>query len=133
MKTLQDNSRCFVCGKENAAGLHVTFSFDDANRSTTARFTPRQEHEGWQGVVHGGIIASLLDEAMVKLASRGGTPAVSGEIIVRFKVPASPGDDLIIRARITKDGGRLIEAEATVERGPAVIAYAAGKLVRTKA
>jgi uncharacterized protein (TIGR00369 family) len=130
MKELKDNQRCYVCGKDNPEGLKVLFTIDHAARTITGRFTPRREHEGWEGIVHGGIIATLLDEAMGKLAAHLGEPAVSAEITVKFKAPAAPGEELIVTGKLIKEANRLIEAEATVERGLVVVAEAKGKLLR---
>ena len=131
MKELRDNQRCYVCGKDNPAGLQAGFEVDKNARTITGRFTPRQEHEGWQGIVHGGIVATLLDEAMVKLAAHLGIPAVSAEITVKFRAPAAPGEELVISGRIVKEANRLIEAEATVSKGLIVVAEAKGKLLKT--
>lgn len=132
MASPNDNSSCFVCGSDNPSGLRAAFTFDDQHRTLVGRFMPRPEHQGYDGIIHGGVIASLLDEAMVKLAGTLGTPAVSAELAVRFKAPAAPGDELVVIARITRGSGRLIEAEARVERGPIVISEAKGKLLRTR-
>ncbi len=127
---LKYTDNCYVCGPKNAAGLRVDFEFDDTKRRIRGRFTPRTEHEGWENVVHGGIIASLLDEAMVKLAAQLGMPAVSAEMTVRFKMPARPGEELVVEGRIVDSRNRLILAEAEVVRGASVIAEAKGKLLR---
>jgi len=132
MTTLHDNQGCYVCGKDNPLGLKVQFELDAETQSIRGRFTPRVEHQGYQGIIHGGIIATLMDEAMVKLAWKLGHPAVSAEITVRLKSPAAPGDELIVTARILKASGRLIEAEAKVERGPVVIGEAKGKLLKVR-
>jgi uncharacterized protein (TIGR00369 family) len=131
MKELKDNQRCYVCGKDNPAGLKVQFDIDKTARTIIGRFTPRREHEGWEGIVHGGIIATLLDEAMVKLAAHLGVPAVSAEITVKFKSPVASGEDLVVTGRIVREIHRLIEAEATVQKGLIVVAEAKGKLIRT--
>jgi len=130
MKELKDNPRCYVCGKDNPDGLKVQFAVDHAARTITGRFTPRREHEGWEGIVHGGIIATLMDEAMVKLAAHLGEPAVSAEITVKFKARVAPGEELVVTGRLTREANRLIEAEATVEKGLVVVAEAKGKLLK---
>jgi len=130
MKELKDNQRCYVCGKDNPSGLRAVFEIDKDARTITGRFSPRPEHEGWQGIVHGGIVAALLDEAMVKLAAHLGIHAVSAEITVKFKAPAKPGEELVVSGKIVKEANRLIEAEAVVERGPVVVAEAKGKLLK---
>jgi uncharacterized protein (TIGR00369 family) len=130
MKELRDNQRCYVCGKDNPAGLQAVFEIDRSTRTIIGRFTPRQTHEGWQGIVHGGIVAALLDEAMVKLAAHLGIHAVSAQITVKFKAPAAPGEELAITGKIVKEASRLIEAEATVLKGLIVVAEAKGKLLK---
>ena len=130
MKELRDNQRCYVCGKDNPAGLQAVFEVDKNTRTIIGRFAPRQEHEGWQGIVHGGLVAALLDEAMVKLAAHLGIHAVSAEITVKFKAPAAPGEELAITGKIVKEASRLIEAEAIVSKGLIVVAEAKGKLLK---
>jgi uncharacterized protein (TIGR00369 family) len=132
MTNLQDNDRCYVCGKHNAAGLQASFSIHTEQRSLSGSFMPRPEHEGWQGIIHGGIIAALLDEAMVKLASALGTPAMTAEITVKFRSPAVAGKELHITARIKKDTPRLIEAEAAVSQGEILVGESTGKLMKSR-
>jgi acyl-coenzyme A thioesterase PaaI-like protein len=130
MKQLQDNQRCYVCGKKNPAGLAVDFDIDRETRSISARFIPADTHQGYEGIVHGGILSALLDEAMVKLAFSLGIPAVTAEMTVKFKAPASPGEELSISGRLKRETHGLIEAEAVIKKGPVVIAEAKGKLLR---
>ncbi len=127
---LKKTDNCFVCGRKNGSGLHAEFEIDARKRSIRGRFTPRPDHEGWQGIVHGGIIASLLDEAMVKLAAHLGIAAVSAEMTVKFKAPAAPGQDLVILGRIVETRNRLVLAESAISRGDVVIAEATGKLLK---
>lgn len=127
---LRNNDNCYVCGPKNRSGLRVVFEVDREARAILGRFTPGSAHEGWENIVHGGIIASLLDEAMVKLSSHLGMPAVSAEITVKFKAPARPGEEIVVRGRIVDARGRLVLAEASVERGAVVIAEARGKLLK---
>ena len=130
MTQLRDNQRCYVCGKKNPVGLSVDFEIDDGTRTIRAKFIPSADHQGYEGIIHGGILSSLLDEAMAKLAYSLGIPAVTAEITVKFKAPASPGDELLVAGRLTDEGKRLILADAAISRGPVMIAEAKGKLLR---
>ncbi len=132
MSTLKDNDYCYVCGKKNTEGLAVDFAIDRERKCIRATFIPLRKHQGYEGIVHGGILSSLLDEAMVKLAFGLGIPAVTAEITVKFKSPAAPGDELLVSGRIIEDSRRLIRASAVIERGPIVVAEATGKLLRTE-
>ncbi|MDA8098287.1 MAG: PaaI family thioesterase [Nitrospiraceae bacterium] len=130
MHELKDNEDCYVCGPKNSSGLRAAFTIDESAKTLRGSFTARPEHQGYQDIIHGGVIAALLDEAMVKLAWKLGMPAVSAEITVKFKAPARPGDQLSIFAKITGESKRLIEAEAQIMRGMVVIGEAKGKLMR---
>ncbi len=130
MKQLRDNQGCYVCGRKNPSGLAVEFEIDRSARSIRALFTPSVAHQGYEGIVHGGILSALLDEAMAKLAFSLGIPAVTAEITVKFKSPAAPGEKLSVSGRITQETKRLVLAEAAIARGPVVIAEATGKLLR---
>jgi acyl-coenzyme A thioesterase PaaI-like protein len=132
MTPLHDNHDCYVCGKDNPLGLKVEFEVDSETKCIRGRFIPRVEHQGYQGIIHGGIVATLMDEAMVKLAWKLGHPAVSAEITVRFKSPAAPDEELIVTARLRKDSGRLIEADAEVRQGLKVIGEATGRLLKVR-
>lgn len=130
MKELRDNQRCYVCGTENPEGLGVHFEIDRATRSISARFTPRDVHQGFKGLVHGGIISALLDEAMAKLSVALGIPAVTAEMTVKFKAAAAPGEELLITGRLVEETRRLVRAEAAIGRGLVIVAEAKGKLIR---
>ena len=82
MKLIDDNY-CFVCGKKNPIGLKLDFSFD--GKTITTEFVPQKEHQGYFNIVHGGIISTLLDEAMVKLAIEMGMPAVTARMDIRLQ------------------------------------------------
>ncbi len=130
MKQLRDNQGCYVCGKENPNGLAVDFEINKEARSIQGRFRPSGFHQGYEGIVHGGILSSLLDEAMAKLAFSLGIPAVTAEITVKFRSPAAPGDQLNISGKLLHETHGLIQAEAKIERGPVLIAEATGKLLK---
>lgn len=130
MKELRDNQRCYVCGTENPEGLGVQFAIDHKARSITARFTPRDAHQGFEGIVHGGIISALLDEAMAKLSLALGFPALTAEMTVKFKASAAPGEELLVTGKLVEETRKLVRAEAAIVRGLVVVAEAKGKLIR---
>lgn len=132
MIELRDDGYCFVCGSKNPIGLSLEFI--PTGKGICARYTPVKEHQGWQGVVHGGIISTLLDEAMVKASIGAGFDSVTAEITIRFKEPLFVGEETIIEAGIKEPSGKLIEAEAVMKRlrDGRLIATAKGKLIRVK-
>ena len=108
--TLEDDHYCFVCGENNPSGLHLRFSLQDGKVQT--EFTPQKIHQGYKDIIHGGLISTLLDEAMVKAALMQGMPAVTAEITVRFKNPLMVGEKAIVEAVIEKINKKIIETSA---------------------
>ena len=130
---LRDDRRCFVCGEDNPGGLRLVFEMDAAEKTIRTEFTPAKTHQGYQDVTHGGLISTVLDEAMTKLAFQLGMDAVTGRLTVRFKRPLMVGEKVIVTGRILKESGRAIEAEASaVREDGTVIAEAEGLLMRVK-
>jgi uncharacterized protein (TIGR00369 family) len=126
---LEDDGYCFVCGHKNPSGLGLHFRF--TGKTIETEFTPKKEHQGYKDIVHGGIITTLLDEAMVKLAIALDMPSVTAQMDVRLRKAVRIGREVKIRARIIKTTKKLLEAyaEAVIEEN-VVIADARGKLIR---
>lgn len=126
---LSDDGHCFACGRNNPSGLGLDFRHDGGK--VTAVFMPAKAHQGFKDIVHGGIITTALDEAMMKAVLSRGIQAVTAEITVRFIRPLHVGDLATIEATITTMGNRLIRASAQM-KGPdyGVIADAEAKLLR---
>ncbi|MCC7202109.1 MAG: PaaI family thioesterase [Nitrospirae bacterium] len=128
---LTDNNRCFGCGKENPLGLKIAFTLDREKKAISGEFTPCPEHQGYQGITHGGIIATLLDEAMGRLLFELGIYAVTAWMEVRYKSPLSTGERVFVSANIIKERNNFFEAIAeVVDSNGTCIATATGKLIR---
>ena len=103
---------CFGCGRKNPCGLKLRFEWD--GKRVTAEFTPTELHQGWEGIIHGGIITTMLDEAMGYATYYEGIMGVTGAMQLRFRHPASIGQPLIVTASMSKNMRRLAEAAARV-------------------
>jgi uncharacterized protein (TIGR00369 family) len=101
---------CFGCGQANPIGLRLRFQFD--GERVTANFLVRDEHQGFSGLLHGGIMATLLDEAMGRLLYELGENAVTAELCVRLKRPVHPGETLTITGELKARSGRLLDLTA---------------------
>lgn len=128
---LEEDGHCFVCGKKNPCGLKLSFNLSAGK--ATSEFIPSALHQGYKNLTHGGIIATLLDEAMIQAALSAGMAPVTAEISVRFKKPLISGHPALIEAEIVKKGRRLIEAKAmlTSRSTGDIIAEAHAKLLIT--
>ncbi|MFM8595024.1 MAG: PaaI family thioesterase, partial [Chloroflexota bacterium] len=97
-----------------------------------AQFTPRRQDEGVFDVVHGGIVGTMLDEAMAWAAFADGVWAVTARMELRFRQPVVVGTPLEVRGVVTANRGRLIETTGTITRviDGAVLAEASGTFMR---
>ena len=110
--TEKSPTMCFVCGQNNPIGLKLNFKWD--NKTARAEFTPNKSHQGWSGVVHGGIIGCLLDEAMSYAPYFQGIHCITAKMQVRMRRPALIDEPLIITSSITKKTRKLVEAKAAI-------------------
>ncbi len=86
---LTGDEMCFACGRQNPIGLKMEFEFDGITCRTS--FTPGDEHQGWNGYAHGGIISTVLDEVMAQWLHLKGYKTMTAEMTVRFKEPVPVG------------------------------------------
>ncbi|MCL6639271.1 MAG: PaaI family thioesterase [Firmicutes bacterium] len=106
-KTLRDDSMCFACSPKNPIGLKLTFQQDgDVCR---CRFTARPEHQGWRDLLHGGLIATLLDEVMAQWLWARGITAMTAEMTTRFSRAVPVGRELLLESRLEADRGKVAE------------------------
>jgi len=110
---LVDDQYCFACGTENPISLRLEFAMEGDGLSGT--FTASREHQGYRGVVHGGIISTLLDEAMARLLIMQGHRVVTVRMEVRYRKPVPVGEPLLIRAkREAAPSGRFLKTSALI-------------------
>lgn len=133
VRTAQNISRmCFVCGSQNAAGLHARF-YELDNGEVAGVFRPRKDHEGYPGRLHGGIASAILDETIGRAINVTDPDAwgVTIELTLRYRKPVPVEKEVVARGRITKDSGRIFEGtgEITLDDGTVAV-EAQGRYVR---
>jgi uncharacterized protein (TIGR00369 family) len=107
------NDRCFVCGKDNPQGLHLSIRNPEPGRAETEMVIP-EHFSGWARLTHGGLLATLLDETMAYACiSRAGN-AVTMEITVRFLKPVEVGQKVRVTGWVQAIKGRLVETEGEI-------------------
>lgn len=109
-----DADACFVCGPENPIGLHITFRLE--NGICRAEFTPQPNHQGYDGVTHGGIIFSLLDDVMANCLFLQGIRAYTAKCTIRFRDPIPVGTSLVLEGHEVRRKGRFVILEGRVLR-----------------
>ena len=108
----KDLNMCFGCGKGNPIGLKLSFTWN--GETARAEFTPERTHQGWAGLMHGGLVQALLDEAMSYAAHFSGFHCVTAEMQSRLKRPAAIGETLVLTSSITGKNRKLVRTTATI-------------------
>ena len=106
-----DDGMCFACGKDNRGGLQLKFIRLDDGRIRT-EFTPPKKFQGFKDILHGGIMATLLDETMIHLVFGRGEKVVTARLEMKLRKPAKIGEKITITAELLSDSGRRIELAA---------------------
>lgn len=88
---LVDNDHCFVCGTRNEHGLHIPMKESVKNNTCTFTWTPGPMFQGYAGIVHGGILSTLMDEAMAYAVMDNRITAVTADMRIRFHRPTPVG------------------------------------------
>jgi uncharacterized protein (TIGR00369 family) len=89
-------NRCFGCGGANDDGMKLTFAQDNEKRRIIGRFVLGERYQGGGGMAHGGIIATLLDEAMGKVCRFREVRAVTAELKVQYLKPVNVRDEITV-------------------------------------
>lgn len=101
--TIRGN-RCFACGPLNLHGLHLDIKHDGA--VTYVDFTPGEDWQGVEGIVHGGLVATVLDEVMAWELYGFDEVAVTARMEVTYRKPVPTGQPLRATARLVENRGR---------------------------
>ncbi|MFQ5437009.1 MAG: PaaI family thioesterase, partial [Anaerolineae bacterium] len=106
---------CFVCGRQNPRGLYMTF-FDDGENEVVSEYTVAETYQGYPGIVHGGVVAAMLDEVVGRVAMIGDPHhfmmSVTLQVKYRHSVPTET--PLKVVGRIVRMRGRLGKARGEV-------------------
>jgi uncharacterized protein (TIGR00369 family) len=112
----QPNSEmCFVCGRSNPVGLYMKFE-DDGEGEVVSRYSVPERYQGYPGIVHGGVLAAMLDEVVGRVSMIGDPHhfmmSVRLEVLYRQPVPVDTPLDVV--GRIIRLRGRLGKAEGKI-------------------
>ena len=104
--TPSSTNGCFVCGAANPRGMYLAFEQDDEAKRIRGRFQLSSDYQGAAGFIHGGVIATLLDEVMSKANRFRKARAVTAELNVEYLKPVPVGEDLLVEGWETDAKGR---------------------------
>jgi uncharacterized protein (TIGR00369 family) len=122
---------CFGCGLANPIGLHLD-NFIAGDDELSASFTPRPEYRGFAGVLHGGILAALLDEILAWTAMLlEGTFVVTAGLEIKYRNPAPTGVTYTARGEVIERRGRRLRIAGSVATTEKLVAEATGLFLAT--
>jgi len=103
---------CFGCGDLNPAGLKLEFRFE-GNRAV-ADLLPQEKHQGYPGLMHGGVMAAALDEAMGWAMQPLGVWAVTGKMELKFRQPLPLHRKATVSGEVIRNRGRWLEVRGEI-------------------
>jgi uncharacterized protein (TIGR00369 family) len=133
------DGHCFGCGPLNTEGLRLTFVSGPSG--SVAKFEVPERFQSWAGMVHGGVVALMLDEAVGWAAWHAGHPGVTGRLQVSYRRPLKLGESVRVVGKVERvrrtlvycnafiesqvDGGRIADASATLVMAETTVEVAA--------
>jgi acyl-coenzyme A thioesterase PaaI-like protein len=103
---------CFGCGDLNSAGLKLEFRFE--GDKAVADFLPQERHQGYPGLMHGGVTSAALDEAMGWAMYGLGVWAVTGKMEVKFRQPLPLHQKATVSGEVIRNRGRWLEMRGEI-------------------
>ena len=130
----QPNSKmCLVCGLKNNLGLKAHF-YELENKELVGIFKPIDEHQGYPGRLHGGIISAILDETIgraIMIGYEEDVWFVTVEFNVRFKKPVPLDEEIKVKARVSRETNRIYEGSGEIPlKSGEIAAEAYGKYMK---
>lgn len=128
--TPNPENKCFGCGGANQRGMQLTFEQDDAARRIRGTFKIAPEYQGGPGFVHGGIVATLLDEVMAKVSRFEKDYAMTGALNVEYLRPVPVGEEIIVEGWETGREGRIRTRQGEIRNSAGkILARGTGRFV----
>lgn len=105
---------CFGCGPANDRGMHLVFDSDAVRQRVFGKFRLGPEYQGGGGFIHGGIIATVLDEVMRKVSRLSDVRTVTAELRVEYLKPVRVGEEISVEGFSTRREGRQLYHEGEI-------------------
>jgi uncharacterized protein (TIGR00369 family) len=122
--TIENDRRCFCCGPDNPHGLHLEISYPTKG-TAEASLVIDPRYAGWQGITHGGLLSTVLDELMAHACISSGIKAVTAEMTIRFLKAVPVGTRVRVAGAVTTERGRVMFTEGKLYDAEGEVAAAA--------
>ena len=128
VSTTQLHSDCIMCGNENPFGFKLSYRCTgEGSVEATVNISPR--FQGYHGLVHGGVIACLLDSAMAQCLLKDSIPAVTGDLNIRYRLPVPIQQDLLLRGEKIEQRNSLYMMKAVLSMENKLLATATARFM----
>lgn len=111
----EDANNCFACGPNNSIGLRIEFRLDSED-VCHGEFTPGDDHEGFHGVTHGGIMFAALDDVMANWLFLKGIRGYTARCEIRYRAPTPTHTHVLLEGRCEKRKSRMVELHGIAKR-----------------
>lgn len=125
------HARCVVCGRDSTHPPRVEFMVT-ADQSVEAIVVDGEQYEGYAGLMHGGVIATLLDAAMTNCLFARGERAVTADLHIRYRHPVVSQEPSHVRAWLERDNSPLFVMQAELRQAGKLLVTASGKFMRIR-
>jgi uncharacterized protein (TIGR00369 family) len=122
------HAQCFACSESHPCGLKLRFQLSEQQVVWTC-VTIGKQFQGYEGYVHGGIIATILDAAMTHYFLLRGQAALTAHMDIRYKRPLAPGQEIRVEAFLLKEHLPLYELRSRMTVDSKLIASAKGRFM----
>ncbi|MDD3802983.1 MAG: PaaI family thioesterase [bacterium] len=107
--------KCFVCGQENPIGLKMVFEYDKKSDSVKSRVTFREDHVGYEDIIHGGLAVTVMDEAMAWMSiKKTGLMCLTESMKVNFKKAVRSNVEYRVAATVEKSDADRVWMRASI-------------------
>jgi acyl-coenzyme A thioesterase PaaI-like protein len=122
-KLQPNSSHCFVCGLDSPVGLKARF-WDNGEDEVRAQYVIKEKYQGYPGIAHGGIVASLLDETAGRIVMIQNPDRffMTAKFEIRYRQPVPTETVLLLVGTLLKDRGRLVQAHGEIRLPDGVVA-----------
>lgn len=126
---IRTHTRCIMCGDLNQLSLRLKFQPGETG-DVSAQFQANALLQGYDGILHGGVISALLDSAMAHCLFQRNIEAVTGELCIRFVAPVPCDAKVTLRAWLASETPLLYQLKAELSFAGAVMARADAKFMQ---
>lgn len=128
---VKSHAHCLMCGTKNPASMHLNFEKDSEN-SVQGNFKGDYRYQGYDGILHGGVISALLDSSMTHCLFAHGIEAVTADLSIRFVKPIPFNAEVSLKAEIIMHRFPLYKLKSSILIGDEQYAKAEARFIDLK-